>query len=943
MRILRAQMKSSRPKGGAAQVAADLFAMADADGLAAALAGEDALVALRRSACGLPQDDRRIGLALSGGGIRSATFSLGILQALSRLRLLRHVDYLSTVSGGSYIGSFFGALYVEPAMRGVVDPDLPDEAARADFVERPLGSPRGRKAVSRLREFGRYLTPGGFSDTMYGASLMARNWVSLQLVLGILPLLFFVALRWAKAALGTWSEGFPALQAFLPILQFPVSWVLVSLIVLCAIASVSLSIGFWFSRREQVSPSVVRRLATNAPFLIGAAAAVFLADRYWGTLFRAVNCGSSGDSARQACPGLKTALTDGFVPSLLALTLAVAAIAYLVYLARASCELGSGLIGATPDEAEERVRGRFTRALATSNLLLCVLVAMLAVDAIGYHVATATLHLTESVGHITNRARESEVYAAVRIGLASFWPFIAVVAPSVLTVWAHGALRHGSGPGWLSRPTGQAALGLSIMFLWLVIWSATSWTISGWSDSSGQIDGPDSAPVLGIVFVCLAAALAIQSFCFGFLNLSSLVSLYASRLKRAYIGASNPYEATQGFDVERLGDNIAMPAYYGLSGAAGNPPLAGKSLFCLNHARPVHLINVTIAQTEPEGSSRIVAYDRKGKLMQVSPAGLLFSSGSKLILRRFSSAEQLPLSLWTAISGAAASTAIGSLTSFGLSILAMMANVRLGYWWRQDEARRLTVRSAEDTVPGYLFNELQARFNSDADRTRWYLTDGGHFENTGAYALIQRKLDFIIVCDNGADPDYRLDDVVRLIDRARIDLETEIQFLGSRDLDMLLGAQGPLRSAFGTYRELASVPVPHGTGPMPYATLARLRYDIDTIDYPTYVDGTIDPGAPGPLLLLIKPRLNFTEPPELLAYQRSETGGAFPQQTTLDQFFDEEQWESYRRFGEVVGLRIFEAAGSPWTPHGHVATPAPAPPGGKSADAAAPATAQGDA
>jgi predicted acylesterase/phospholipase RssA len=45
------------------------------------------------------------GLALSGGGIRSATFALGVLQAIASLRLLRRFDYLSTVSGGGYIGS----------------------------------------------------------------------------------------------------------------------------------------------------------------------------------------------------------------------------------------------------------------------------------------------------------------------------------------------------------------------------------------------------------------------------------------------------------------------------------------------------------------------------------------------------------------------------------------------------------------------------------------------------------------------------------------------------------------------------------------------------------------------------------------------------------------------------------------------------------------------
>jgi predicted acylesterase/phospholipase RssA len=51
-----------------------------------------------------------IGLALSGGGVRSASVCLGVLQALAEKDYLRFVDYLSTVSGGGYIGACWGAL-----------------------------------------------------------------------------------------------------------------------------------------------------------------------------------------------------------------------------------------------------------------------------------------------------------------------------------------------------------------------------------------------------------------------------------------------------------------------------------------------------------------------------------------------------------------------------------------------------------------------------------------------------------------------------------------------------------------------------------------------------------------------------------------------------------------------------------------------------------------
>src|SRR6478752_2855897 len=54
--------------------------------------------------------DNLTSLAFSGGGIRSATFNLGILQALAEKGVLRKFDYLSTVSGGGYIGSWLAAL-----------------------------------------------------------------------------------------------------------------------------------------------------------------------------------------------------------------------------------------------------------------------------------------------------------------------------------------------------------------------------------------------------------------------------------------------------------------------------------------------------------------------------------------------------------------------------------------------------------------------------------------------------------------------------------------------------------------------------------------------------------------------------------------------------------------------------------------------------------------
>ncbi|WP_234794769.1 hypothetical protein [Xaviernesmea oryzae] len=149
---------------------------------------------------------------------------------------------------------------------------------------------------------------------------------------------------------------------------------------------------------------------------------------------------------------------------------------------------------------------------------------------------------------------------------------------------------------------------------------------------------------------------------------------------------------------------------------------------------------------------------------------------------------------------------------------------------------------------------------------------------------------FIVACDIGADPGYDMVDVLRLIQRARIDLGAEITFLDQAQITAKIGCCSPLARVLGPYAELArsgSFDKPGG----PAATLAAIRYNNGT-------QGT---------LLLIKPRLSFTEPPELLAYYHRPGSGTFPQQTTGDQFFDEEQWEAYRHLGEYYRAAVYGA------------------------------------
>ncbi len=881
--------------------------------LASVIAVEEKFVTVRQKG---PDEkgsvsEQRAGLALSGGGIRSATFSLGILQALSRHGLLQKFDYLSTVSGGSYIGSFFGALYVPPESRGG-DPLTPAE--ESTFVEQPLQSVRGQAAVANLREFGRYLTPGGASDTMYGVATIGRNWVMLQCVLGLLPLLMFLTIRLLQSpkvlresiskmgeftgihipdALGTSAFRQTAYELLetLSLQEFS------GLFSLFTLASGLLVLGagmaYWYSRRESVPANLVVRLITDGP-LIAAIVVTAIATYLLGAMtpsdltakLLSFSCVVSGDP--KSCPD--------HAPYPLLIIIFILSWSVVFYVSTLVAERsGQKANTLTAAVEEENVRSSLTRTQANLLLITLALGAATLIDYLGGQLSNATLQIADHSHAVADSWSNARTFHGLRLFWQYFWPFAVMAAPALLTVWAHGSLRRGTGPGWLTKPSGQGALGISIVFFWLVIWAAVA-------RSLGSLGGN----VVLYAWLLTVLAVLLVALNYGFLNQSSLVSLYSTRLKRAYVGASNPVPGEHGFDIGREGDSIAMSDYYGQA--------QSKSL--ARH-RPIHLINVTIAQTQPDGSSHVIAYDRKGKPLHVSPAGLVFESGGSgnSATMAFPDGEQLNLSTWTAISGAAASTAIGGMTSLGLSILAMMANVRLGYWWKSNTRRWFLPVSLRDTVHGYLAAELQSNFTTDANRQRWYLTDGGHFENTGAYALIQRRLELIVVCDNGADPDYRLDDVVRLIERARSDLNAEISFLDATGLDQKLGEAGPLRSHFGAYDEIASRPaddVAERKGKaMPYAALARIEYDIDTRGLKQAADDT----APRiGWLLLIKPRLNFAEPPELLAYRKRVGGSDFPQQTTLDQFFDEEQWEAYRRFGEIVGERLFEEGPGPWTP-----------------------------
>ena len=106
-----------------------------------------------------------IGLCHSGGGVRASTFAFGVLQALARHNLLRRIDYLSTVSGGGFIGACISAVLSKPEASTDGD-EFP--LAFKPGVDEPL-------ATSYLRDSGSYLAPGGGLDDVRIPAVILRG------------------------------------------------------------------------------------------------------------------------------------------------------------------------------------------------------------------------------------------------------------------------------------------------------------------------------------------------------------------------------------------------------------------------------------------------------------------------------------------------------------------------------------------------------------------------------------------------------------------------------------------------------------------------------------------------------------------------------------------------------------------------------------------------
>ncbi len=179
-------------------------------------------------------------LCLSGGGIRSASFALGVVQALAQRGMLRGFDYLSTVSGGGFTGGWLSAWLAHAAATGNTDTVFAQLAGR----ELPAGATEA-PAVTRMRRYSRYMSPrlGALSaDSWTLAATMIRNivlnWLVLLPLLAaalLIPRAFLEAVQYfdrpltAGAPLETGSSAFWLLVASLSLIILSLTFVVVNL------------------------------------------------------------------------------------------------------------------------------------------------------------------------------------------------------------------------------------------------------------------------------------------------------------------------------------------------------------------------------------------------------------------------------------------------------------------------------------------------------------------------------------------------------------------------------------------------------------------------------------------------------------------------------------------------------------------------------------------
>jgi hypothetical protein len=898
-------------------------------------------------------------LCLSGGGIRSAAISLGVIQALVDHQLLSKFEYLSTVSGGGYIGSWLSAwLYRVRTHNG-----------SSDDVLKRLGSHRNAPDVEvppldHLREYSNYLTPklGLFSaDTWAALAIVLRNitvnWLILLPALAILV----TVIKLIALSLTTPSAGGTS--------PFLADVIVGAICLVAGSLAFGYKLGFLYLPAHsenaavdggELSRHAQRRflLQSLVPVLVGGLCFVWLA---WNRTTPAVVFAAPFPRAWTE-PGWATGWADtplampcfaGFV-YLIALVIGklwadrfapptpnnaprfgLGPMEFLSWIGGVLAFAAMVWVGALwirsvgDDLAQLRelcvtaVNACVAEAHAHPTMLIIRRETVLLIFGVPWFLL-ATM-LAHTVYLLLNSGSRKGDVEREWLGRASGWHFIAGLAwimlsavvllgpavyynlpqtVNVLTVLS-GTVTALLGKSGLTSATGKdsnwkglaANIGLAVagplfaVLLLILLSVVIDWLVFGchlpclptnapWDRCRADLWWLPSwkwlLPLGGSVIVLLLADRLAN------INAFSLHAVYRNRLIRCFLGgARDPHRHPDGFTDFDWDDDLRVAELW------NGQPAPGEW-------RPFHVINMTLNLAE---TNRLSWQQRKAMPFSVTP---LFCGNADLGYRptRYYAGPQPPhaalaqnppittgISLGTAvaISGAAVSSNMGYHSSMSLSFLLTFFNVRLGVWlgntkgtWDSETAPPYTQAGPRFAVPS-LLREL---FGMTTDESPYvYLSDGGHFEDLGLYEMVRRRCRRILIVDGDQDGKRGFADLGNAVRKIWIDLGVRISFTESK----LLEADAETK-----------------VDVIPY-------FAVGTIDY---LSDELDPAEKQPQghILYIKPVVRGDEnAADVIAYQRANR--AFPAQSTADQWFNESQFESYRRLGHLMTEQIILASG----------------------------------
>ena len=211
-----------------------------------------------------------------------------------------------------------------------------------------------------------------------------------------------------------------------------------------------------------------------------------------------------------------------------------------------------------------------------------------------------------------------------------------------------------------------------------------------------------------------------------------------------------------------------------------------------------------------------------------------------------------------AVSGAAFSSHMGLGSMPTLTALLTLLNVRLGFWIKKPTA------TGGFAFPGFTCLLRETFSLGMSEKASWLnLSDGGHVENLAIYELLRRRCKLIVCVDGEADPTFTFQGLMTLVRHAQLDFGIQI----TPKLDEIR--------------------------PVPATGYSKCHFHLCRIHYPEGIG----------LLLYIKLSVTGNESELIKRYRINNPD--FPHQSTLDQFFDQEQFEAYRQLGVHAAEGLF--------------------------------------